>query len=55
MNKGTMIKVLGLAATAIGMVATLVTDWVNDKIMDEKIDEKISEALAKQNNEDEES
>lgn len=48
MNKGTMIKVLGLTATAIGMVATLVTDWVNDKMIDEKIDEKISEALAKQ-------
>lgn len=55
MHKGTMIKVLGLAATAIGMVATLVTDWVNDKKMDEKIDEKICEALAKQNDEDEES
>lgn len=49
MNKGTMIKVLGLTATAIGMVATLVTDWVNDKMIDEKIDEKISKALAKQN------
>ena len=55
MRKKHMIKVLGLAATAIGMVATLVTDWVNDKKMDEKIDEKICEALAKQNNEDEES
>lgn len=49
MNKGTMIKVLGLTATAIGMVATLVTDWVNDKMIDKKIDEKISKALAKQN------
>lgn len=49
MNKGTMIKVLGFTATAIGMVATLVTDWVNDKMIDEKIDEKISKALAKQN------
>lgn len=55
MNKGTMIKVLGLAATAIGMGATLVIDWVNDKKMEEKMDEKISKALAKQNNEDEES
>ena len=48
MNKGNMIKVLGLTATAIGMVATLVTDWVNAKILDERMDQKISEALAKQ-------
>lgn len=41
------IKVLGIAATAIGMSATLVTDWVNDKKMDKKIAEKIVEALAK--------
>lgn len=52
MNKGTMIKVLGLAATAIGMVATLVTDWVNDKKTDEKIEEKLNEALAKRDEEE---
>jgi len=50
-----LIKVLGLGATVIGVAATLITDWVNDKKMDEKIDEKINEALAKQNEEDEES
>ena len=50
-----MIKILGLSATAIGMVATLITDWVNEKKMDEKIDERICEALAKQNEEDKES
>lgn len=42
-----LIKILGIAATAIGMGATLVTDWVNDKKMDEKIGEKVIEALAK--------
>ena len=52
MNKGTMIKVLGLTATAIGMVATLVTDWVNDKKTDEKIEEKLNEALAKRDEEE---
>ena len=45
----TLIKILGIAATAIGMGATLITDWVNDKKMDEKIEEKINEALAKIN------
>ena len=42
-----LIKILGIAATSIGMGATLVTDWVNDKKMDEKIEEKVIEALAK--------
>jgi hypothetical protein len=31
-----LIKVLGIAATVIGMGATLVSDWVADKKMDEK-------------------
>ena len=47
-----LIKVLGIAATAIGMVATLVTDWVNDKKTDEKIEEKLNEALAKRDEEE---
>jgi len=44
-----LIKILGIAATAIGIGATLITDWVSDKEMDEKIEEKLNEALAKQN------
>lgn len=43
---GAMIKGIGIAATAIGMGATLITDWVNEKKMDEKIEEKVNEALA---------
>jgi hypothetical protein len=42
-----LIKILGIAATAIGMGATLITDWVNDKKTDEKIEQKVIEALAK--------
>jgi hypothetical protein len=41
-----MVKILGIAATVVGMGATLLTDWVNDKKMDEKIIKKINEALA---------
>lgn len=41
------IKGLGIAATAVGLVASLATDWVNEKKMDEKIEEKVNEALAK--------
>ena len=44
-----LIKILGMVATAIGMGATLVTDWVNDKKMDEKITEKVTEVLTKIN------
>lgn len=43
---GAMIKGIGIAATAIGMGATIITDWVNEKKMDEKIEEKVNEALA---------
>ncbi len=46
-DKANIIKILGVAATVIGMGATLLTDWVNDKKMDEKIAEKVLEAIAK--------
>jgi len=52
MINGKLIKVLGIAATVIGMGATLVTDWVNDKKMDEKIQEKVNEAFAKRDEEE---
>ena len=47
-----LIKILGMVATAIGMGATLVTDWVNDKKMDEKIEETVNEAFAKREEEE---
>lgn len=49
------VKILGIVATAIGMGATLLTDWVNEKKMEEKIDERINEKLAALDSEDEES
>lgn len=45
-NKTNLVKDLGMAATVIGMGATLLTDWVNNKILDEKIAQKVSEAIA---------
>lgn len=42
---GKWIKILGIAATVVGMGMTLITDWVNDKKMNEKIEEKVLEAL----------
>ena len=49
----TMIKVIGIAATIIGMGATLITDWVNEKKMDEKIEQKVNEVLSQKENEEE--
>lgn len=42
-----MIKVIGMAATLIGIGVNLITDWVDDQKIDEKIDKKVNEALAK--------
>lgn len=52
MINGNLIKILGIVATAVGMGATLLTDWVNDKKIDEKIEEKVNEALAKRDEEE---
>lgn len=49
-----LIKGIGIAATAIGIGATLITDWVNEQKMNEKIEEKVKEALANQEKEGEE-
>ena len=45
MNKK-WIKVLGIAATGISVVAGLVTNWVNEKQFDAKVSEKVTEKLA---------
>lgn len=48
-----LVKGIGLAATVVGVGATLVTDWVNDKKMDQKIEDKVNEALSKKKEEEE--
>ena len=52
MFTGNLIKILGIAATIVGIGATLVSEWVNEKKMDEKIEEKVNEALAKKDEEE---
>jgi len=47
-----LIKVIGFAATLIGMGATLISDWVAEKKMDAAVEEKINEALAEKSNEE---
>lgn len=46
-DKSKWIKVIGVAATIIGVGVNLITDWVNEQKMDEKIEQKVNEALAK--------
>lgn len=43
---GKVVKVIGIAATAVGMVATLVGNWAGEKQLDAKISEKVAEAIA---------
>lgn len=36
---------IGVIASVLGIVATLMTSWANEKKMDNKIEEKVNEAL----------
>lgn len=45
-----MIKALGIAATVIGIGASLLGDFVGDKKLDTKIEEKVAKALANKEN-----
>ena len=45
MNKN-LVKVIGIAATVVSVIASLATNWVNDKNLDNKIAEKVTKALA---------
>lgn len=53
--EGKFVKIIGIAATIVGLGATLLTDWVNEQKMDERIEEKVNEILTpKDENDDEE-
>lgn len=54
-DKSKMIKAMGMAAMLMGVGVNLITDWVNEQKMDEKIEEKVNEALARKDDEVEES
>ena len=47
-NKSNLIKVIGMAATIIGMGASILSDWANEQKMNEKIKEEVNEALRKE-------
>ena len=50
MNRGNMIRLLGLVATIGGVAASLLGDWANEQKMDEMITMKINERIEKANN-----
>ena len=45
-TKVNVIKIVGIAASVAGAVATLVGNWAGEKQQDAKIAEKVGEALA---------
>lgn len=49
------IKLIGMAATIIGMAASLLSNWVDQKQTEEMIDEKIEQAFAEHSSNEEES
>lgn len=42
---GKMIKIIGGAATVLGLLATVVGGWVQERTMEILIDEKVGQAL----------
>lgn len=44
--KPNVVKIIGMVASAVGIVATLASNWANDKQTDAKIAEKVAEAVA---------
>lgn len=43
---GKKIKIIGIAASLIGVGATLISNWAGEKEIDSKITEKLSKALS---------
>lgn len=48
MKKIDTLKLIGLAATGLGFLATLISDKVSEKQLVKTVEEKVAEALANQ-------
>lgn len=46
MKKETVLKVVGVVGTVMGIGATLINDYSNKKTMEKTVTEKVTEALA---------
>ncbi len=49
--KNKWVKIIGFVATAIGLGASLVSEWANDKKINVEIDKKVKEAITKKEKE----
>ena len=47
-----LVKIIGIAASVVGVAASIATNWANDKKLDEKIASKVSEAVTDLSNKD---
>lgn len=50
-DKDTMIKVVGIAGTVLGIGANLMTSWSDEQKLNAKVESKVEEILAKKLNE----
>lgn len=53
MNNGKLVKIIGGLATVMGLVATVVGNWVSERQTEIMIDEKVEAALAKRKKDEE--
>lgn len=49
-----LVKVLGTAATLMGIISTIIADWAKERKQDAVIEEKVNEALNRNNKEENE-
>ena len=40
------LKIIGMTATVVGFIATLVSDWVDQQATEELVEDKVNEILA---------
>ena len=53
-DKTKLVRILGSAATVVGLIANLVSGWVEEQKMEELAEEKVEAALAKREKKEEE-
>ena len=52
-GKSNIVKIVGLAAMALGGLATMIGNWAQEQAIDQMIDEKLEKALAERNQNEE--
>lgn len=47
-----LVKIIGIAASTVGVVANIAANWANEKKLDDKISEKVEKAISNLSKED---